>query len=242
MTAVEIEARLLQGADAEFGAGQRRFFQQEVATYGVRADYVRAVARQVFAEIKRWPAAQRNRLMNDLWKLGKLEAGGLVCHVYRRFGRQCGAGEFKLFESWIDRYVNSWATGDGVASWLLAAAIANAPELRFRLEAWTAAPKRWKRRAAAVALLQEARHWRQTEWIFAIADRLLDDRDDMVDFTTLDRWWRNARDSIIGARALNGLLDPKGCNPGRREGGKVRAARTTKPESHPGGLIVLIGL
>jgi 3-methyladenine DNA glycosylase AlkD len=68
-----------------------------------------------------------------------------------------------------------------VASWLLAGCIANQPDLRFRLTKWTSSKNRWKRRASAVSLLQEAKAGRNTEFIFSIAACLLPDRDDMVE-------------------------------------------------------------
>ncbi|MBN9661548.1 MAG: DNA alkylation repair protein [Acidobacteria bacterium] len=177
----QIHERMLALSDAGFAAGQRRFFQHEVDTYGVRTQALNGVVREVYSTIKGWPLAERNTLMNRLWKTGKLESGVLACHVYRRFARQCTACEFKLFERWLDRYVHNWAHTDGISSWLLAACIENEPGLRFSLKPWTVSPNRWKRRASAVALLQEAKAGRHTDYILEIAARLLPDRDDMVE-------------------------------------------------------------
>jgi 3-methyladenine DNA glycosylase AlkD len=109
-----------------------------------------------------------------------MEEGALVCHLYRRFAKQCAGPEFSMFEGWIHRYVNNWAHCDGVSSWLLAACIANEPALMEKLPPWTRSKNRWKRRAAAVSLLQEGKQGRNTETIFAIAGMLHDDPDDMV--------------------------------------------------------------
>ena len=119
--------------------------------------------------------------MKRLWETGKLESGVLVCHVYRRFAKSCAECEFHLFEKWIDRYVRNWAHCDGVSSWLVAACIANEPELRHQLVGWTVSANRWKQRAAAVSLLWEAKRGRHTEFVFDIAARLLPVRDDMVE-------------------------------------------------------------
>jgi 3-methyladenine DNA glycosylase AlkD len=104
----------------------------------------------------------------------------VAVYVYRRFGNQCGSCEFKLFERWIDRYVRNWAHCDGVASWLVAAAIANEPALIPQLFVWTRSPNRWKRRAAAVSLIQEAKQGRNSAAIFEVAGLLVEDPDDMV--------------------------------------------------------------
>lgn len=147
----------------------------------MRTGRLHAIDREFWREVKALPLAERNALMEELWRDRHLESGALVCYFYRRFSRECGKREFKLFERWLDRHVNNWAHCDGVSSWLLAASVANEPELRFALKPWTSSRNRWKRRASAVALLQEAKAGRHTEFIFEIAAALLPDRDDMVE-------------------------------------------------------------
>ncbi len=132
-----VQERLRAAADPEFRMGQQRFFQHEVDTWGVRGPALQAIARDVYREVRSWPTARRNRLCDDFWRSGKLEEGALVCYVYRRFQRECGRCEFKLFERWLDRYANNWAICDGLASWLLAACIANDPSLISELPPWT---------------------------------------------------------------------------------------------------------
>lgn len=176
-----IQQFLAGHADPRFADGQRRFFRQEVKTCGVRGDAVQEIARQVYAEVKRWPATRREELMERLWKRGWLEGGAVVCHVMRRFARTFGEREFLLFEDWLDRHVRNWAHTDGVASWLVAGCLANDPSLLERIWQWTDSPNRWKRRAAAVSLLQEAKRGRHTEFVLRVARKLLPERDDMVE-------------------------------------------------------------
>jgi len=168
-------------ADPAFAEGQRRFFKHEIATYGVRTTQLHETAREVYKIVKPWPAEARDDFMDRLWRMEGLEAPGLGIYVYRRFAKSCGEREFRLFESWVDKYVNNWASCDGVASWLLAASIDNCPELARELVGWTASPNRWKKRASAVSLLQEAKGGRRTGLIFDVAGRLLGERDDMVE-------------------------------------------------------------
>jgi len=175
-----IRETLAAAVDPDLRAGQRRFFQHDVDTWGVRSNQVHCLARDLYREVKTWPLARRNALCTALLKSRKLEEGAIVCYVYRRFARQCSACEFRLFERWIDRHVDNWATCDGISSWLLAACIANEPGLMKELPAWTASPNRWKRRASAVSLLQEGKQGRSTEAILDIAARLIADPDDMV--------------------------------------------------------------
>ena len=174
------EQRMKAAADPHHEAGVRNFFVEPVDPWGVRSAAMKPIEQMVYRELKRMTPADRNKYCDKLWKRGKLEEGALTCHVYRRFASQCGACEFRLFERWIDRYVNNWAHCDGVSAWLLAASIANEPALKAQLQGWTNSRNRWKRRAAAVALLQEAKKGRSTEDIFRIATALAHDDDVMV--------------------------------------------------------------
>ncbi len=176
----QVRAGLRARSDEEFRRGVANFFRERVNPYGVRAPDVKAVAREACREVKTWTAAQRCTFAEALWESGRLEEASVAIAVYRRFSRPYGAQEFALFESWVDRHIGNWANCDGVASWLLAASIANEPALIGRLEKWTRSPNRWKRRASIVALLQEAKQGRHTAKILELAARLLDDHDDMV--------------------------------------------------------------
>jgi len=173
-------AQLKAAADPKFAEGLRWFFKEPVKPYGVRTPQVRELARLAYRELKSWPAADRDRFAAELWKSGMLEEGVLVTHVYRRFAKSCDVREFQMFEQWLDKYVANWSHCDGVSTWLIAASIANRPELVSRLPPWTKSKNRWKRRSAAVSLIQEAKQGRNIATICRICDLLLNDPDDMV--------------------------------------------------------------
>lgn len=184
MTVADLLARLRSElaahVDPRYRQGALNYFREPVDLWGVRAPQVKQMARTAYHEVKTWPPTARDEFAAELWASGKLEEASIAIYVYRRFSKQFAAREFRLFERWMDRYVDSWANCDGVSSWLLAAAIENEPALIQRLPAWTRSRNRWKRRAAAVSLLQEAKQGRHTGAILDIAARLLDDPDDMV--------------------------------------------------------------
>ena len=176
----DVRSQLAARVDPVYREGARNFSREPVDLWGVRAPDVKQIARAAYHEVKAWPPAQRDELMDGLWKSGKLEEAGVAIYVYRRFSKQCGAREFRLFTSWVDHYVTNWAACDGVSSWLLAACLENGPALIRRLPAWTHSTNRWKRRAAIVSLLREAKQGRHTAEILGIAERLLLDADEMV--------------------------------------------------------------
>ena len=175
-----VRARLRESVDPDFREGQRRFFQHEVDTWGVRGPQLKAISRELYHAVKPWTPKQRTPLFVKLLSSGKLEEGALVCYVARRFARSYGPEEFRVFESWLDLYVDNWAWCDGLSTWLLASCIENSPELIGQLPAWTQSKNRWRRRSSAVSLLQEAKRGRNIAAIFDIAARLMLDPDDMV--------------------------------------------------------------
>ncbi|HET8550511.1 MAG TPA: DNA alkylation repair protein [Bryobacteraceae bacterium] len=178
--AATVRERLKAAVDPKFREGQFAFFKEEVDTYGVRKPALSGIIRDLFHTIRDWPPEARDELYRELWRSGKLEEGAIVCHVARRFPREFGGRRFPIFEEWIDKYVHNWAHCDAVASWLLAGCIAEEPALMKKLEPWTRSENRWKRRAAAVALLQEAKAGRATNQILRIASMLAEDPDVMV--------------------------------------------------------------
>jgi 3-methyladenine DNA glycosylase AlkD len=147
---------------------------------GLTAPQIQVVAREFFPRLKKLGIADRDRLCTGLWAGGGFEGGAMVCYVYRRFGKTCGAREFALFTRWLDRYVDNWAHTDGLSLWLLGASIGNDASLIDRLDSWTRAKNRWKRRAAAVSLVPSAKRGEHTRAILRIAVPLMEDQDDMV--------------------------------------------------------------
>lgn len=184
MTPDELLARvrreLKAAVDPKYREGVLNYFKEPIDPYGVRGPEVKRITAAAYREWKLWPPGRRNRFCEALWRSGKAEEGAVAVYLCRRLGKQCAECEFRLFERWIDRYIRNWAHCDGVSSWLIAASIANQPSLMDVLPAWTKSTNRWKRRAAAVSLLQEAKRGRHTDHIFQVADLLLADPDDMV--------------------------------------------------------------
>jgi 3-methyladenine DNA glycosylase AlkD len=177
----EIRAELERLANPRVAESAQRFFKdQPVQHRGVTSPQVQRIARDVYPRVKKMSVADRDGLCTALWASRKHEEGALVCYLYRRFAKQCGAREFVLFTRWLDRYVDNWAHTDGLSLWLLGASIANDSALIPKLDSWTRSKNRWKRRAAAVALVYSAKRGEHTRAILRIATPLIEDEDDMV--------------------------------------------------------------
>jgi 3-methyladenine DNA glycosylase AlkD len=177
----EIQAELDRFGNPDAAEGAQRWFKgTPIRNRGVGAPDIQRIARDVYPRVKKLSVADRDRLCTALWASPNHEEGTLVCYLYRRFAKQCGAREFALFTRWLDRYVRNWAHTDGLSLWLLGASIANDATLIGELDSWTHAKNRWKRRAAAVALVYSAKRGEHTRAILRIAAPLIEDADDMV--------------------------------------------------------------
>jgi len=176
----EIQAAFDRLADPRVAETEQRFFKEPIRHRGVAAPEIQRIERDIYPRVKKLSVAERDRLCAALWASRNHEEGALVCYLYRRFAKQCGAREFALFTRWLDRYVDNWALTDGLSLWLLGASIANDATLIDKLDPWTRSRNRWKRRAAAVALVYSAKRGEHTRAILRIATPLIEDKDDMV--------------------------------------------------------------
>lgn len=89
-------------------------------------------------------------------------------------------GDLAIFEHWIDRYIDNWATCDGFCNHAVGDFITRYPERVSDLKRWAESGNRWMRRAAAVSLIVPAKRGEFLDEVFGIADLLLTSSDDMV--------------------------------------------------------------
>jgi 3-methyladenine DNA glycosylase AlkD len=175
-----IRSRLRSLANPTYAAGAQNFFKDPVDPYGIKAEVIRALAREFAVALKCHPLAERTALCEALWNGGRFEEGGLAVEMHRRWLKECGPAEFTRFGRWLVRYASNWAHCDCICMYLTSPLVERYPKLLTQLPAWTHSRHRWKRRGAAVTLTREARRGRNLPAILEIAEPLLDDPDEMV--------------------------------------------------------------
>ena len=92
---------------------------------------------------------------------------------------QFGRGEFKLFESWLDR-VSTWADHDALVHYLVGPMIAANKAYLPRTLTWAKKRSTWYQRAAAVSLIHSTRQHKNFAHIRKLTELLLPSKDDMV--------------------------------------------------------------
>jgi 3-methyladenine DNA glycosylase AlkD len=188
----QIRQTLKDGGSLEHSAGVQRYFKQEIKSYGWYTKDLRKLAQR---ERRAMLAAQSLEFLigvaDRLFRGNVLEEKSVAVCLLEKSAAELGSREFLLFESWLDR-VTTWADHDAlvhdlIAPMLLAGHSNNAkrpardPASRMaRVMAWSRSPDRWHRRASAVALIRGCRRCLFFTQVEQVTERLLGDRDDMV--------------------------------------------------------------
>jgi 3-methyladenine DNA glycosylase AlkD len=179
MLVQEIRKELKKHVDPDYKKSIQRFFKEEIAAYGVRRPEVKKITAQYFQKIKHQPKEEVFRLCEELMASGKMEERGIAFDWAFRYRKQYVPADFKVFKSWLKKYVSNWAACDH-SSFILGAFIDRFPEFIPKIKDWSASQNRWFRRAAAVSFIPLLKEKKFLEDVFETADRLLLDKDDLV--------------------------------------------------------------
>ena len=176
----DVRRDLKRNATKKARESGRTFFKEEVTLYGVTAARLRTVSKRHFKTIENLPKKQVLALCEALWRGKYLEEGFIACEWSYALRKSYTPADFKVFERWVHRYVNNWASCDSLCNHTVGTLIEMYPEFLPKLKIWALSRNRWVRRASAVSLIVPARKGLFLKEIFEIADILLMDPDDMV--------------------------------------------------------------
>ncbi len=97
-----------------------------------------------------------------------------------RIEKRYTIGDFNRFQRWLKVYVDEWGVCDHLCVHPLGTFIYHFPEVITPTRKWAYSKNRWHRRASAVCLIPRIRKGEGLSDVFARADILLEDSDDMV--------------------------------------------------------------
>ena len=109
-----------------------------------------------------------------------MEESFAACHWSYKIKKQYERADFKVFEKWVDNYVNNWASCDTLCNHTVGTIVETYPDLISGLKKWAKSENRWVKRGSSVSLIVPAKSGLFLEDIFEIADMLHSDGDDMV--------------------------------------------------------------
>lgn len=176
----KIRQELKENSDPHTASSGQNFFKEKVMLYGVKTAVVTRIAKTFDKEILVMDKKDVFALCTQLWQSGYLEETFIACHWSHRIHKQFEPHDFSVFETWVDRYVSNWASCDTLCNHTIGTFIEMYPKYLENLKKWAKSKNRWVKRASAVTLIIPARHGKFLQDIFAIADILLLDSDDMV--------------------------------------------------------------
>lgn len=175
-----IREELEERGDPEIRKSAGRFFKEGITCYGLKTAAVTAIAKKRWKEIKERDKTEIHALCEELYRSGHMEEAFIAAAWAHLLEDRCEPGDIAVFRHWIDTYVSTWAECDSLCNHAVGSLLDRYPECVEELKRWTQSKNRWMRRAAAVSLIVPAKHGRFLDDVFAIADLLLADQDDLV--------------------------------------------------------------
>jgi 3-methyladenine DNA glycosylase AlkD len=176
----KLRRELKQNSDLKTKESAKRFFKEEVKTYGVKTAVVGKIGKQFFNEIKDRDKKEIFDICEQLWISGYLEETYIACNWSYYIRKDYELKDFKVFEKWVKKYVTNWASCDTLCNHTVGSFLEMYPNYIHELRKWARSKNRWVRRASAVSLIIPARRGKFLSDIFSIADILLSDKDDLV--------------------------------------------------------------
>jgi 3-methyladenine DNA glycosylase AlkD len=175
-----IRAELAAQADDSIREGAGRFFKEEVKCYGLRTADVRAIIKKYYRKVRDCDKQEIFGLCEELLESGYMEESFIAYDWAERMSARFVPEDFAVLERWLFAYVSNWAECDTLCNHAIGSFVERYPEFIAKLKEWTGSKNRWVRRGAAVTLVLPARRGRFLDELFAIADLLLTDSDDLV--------------------------------------------------------------
>jgi len=176
----KLRKELKQNSDINTKDSAKRFFKEEVKSYGVKTAVVGKIGKRYFSDIKDSDKKLIFNLCNQLWSSGYLEETFIACNWSYYIRKKYEPKDFRIFEKWVKKYVTNWASCDTLCNHTVGSFLELYPDYVHDLKKWARSQNRWMRRASAVSLIIPARNGKFLSDILDIADSLLLDEDDLV--------------------------------------------------------------
>jgi 3-methyladenine DNA glycosylase AlkD len=176
----DLRQELIDNSDETTKLSGERFFKEKVTLYGIKSVVVSKISNDFFKLIQDTNKSNIFFLCDELWKSEIMEESFVACDWSYKVKKQYEQTDFKVFEKWVNNYVNNWASCDTLCNHTVGTIVEMYPDLISGLKKWAKSDNRWVKRGLSVSLIVPARRGQFLEDIFEIADILHSDKDDMV--------------------------------------------------------------
>jgi len=176
----EIRSQLKARANPEFARQMKNYFKEEIWAYGIRMKDVKKIAKEYYKKFKATNDIQKVFTVAErLLASANIEEGALALEMLRGFHRLYTPKLFSLFDHWVN-YLTNWVHTDALCCHHIAITLEQDGKLAHKLLKWTKSRNRWRRRAAAVSLVELANKGMYLNETLQVAERLMQDKDEMV--------------------------------------------------------------
>ena len=147
---------------------------------GIATPSVRKVSLKYFEEIKNLDKKKIFALCEKLLDTRGSGHQDIAFNWAFRIRKQYKKEDFKIFESWLKNYVNTWGSCDDLCMHALGEFIYQFKEFLPQTKQWAKSSNKWFRRAFAVVLIYPLRKGKYLKNAFDVAKILLRDDEDLV--------------------------------------------------------------
>jgi len=176
----KIRAEIRKNADEKTRIQGERFFKENVRIYGLKSTQTQQIGKDYYGTLPDKSKANVFTLCEKLWQSGYMEESFIACNWSYNVRKEYEPADFRVFERWVNKYINNWASCDTLCNHTVGTFIEMYPAYLKELKRWSKSDNRWVKRASAVSLIVPARKGMFLDDIFEIAGILHSDSDDMV--------------------------------------------------------------
>jgi 3-methyladenine DNA glycosylase AlkD len=175
-----IRKELMQNADEHARSTAQRFFKEKIKLYGIKTAIVSRISKRYFTEVRDLDKISIFRLCDALFSSGFMEESFIACNWSYFVRGQFEEKDFVVFEGWLKKYINNWASCDTLCNHTVGAFLEMYPCYISKIKKWAKSDNRWIRRASAVSLIIPAKKGEFLKDALDISDSLINDSDDLV--------------------------------------------------------------
>ena len=176
----DLRKELKENIDKHTKETAQHFFKEKIKVYGIKTAIVGKISKKYYTKIKDLNKEEIFLLCDELFSSGCIEESFIACNWSYYLKKAYEEKDFLIFEKWLEKYVNNWATCDTLCNHTIGSFIDMFPSYIKELKRWTKSDNRWIKRASSVTLIIPARRGKFLKDIFEIADMLINNKDDLV--------------------------------------------------------------
>lgn len=175
-----VREELVQSIDENTKNSAQHFFKEEVKFHGVKTALVRKIGKKYLQDIKSKNKQEIFSLCEKLLESNYGEEAFIAFEWAYSIRERYEPADFRVFERWVQDYVDNWAKCDTLCNHTIGAFIEQYPGFIENLKGWARSENRWLKRASAVTLILPARKGEFLKEVLEISDIMLRDQDDLV--------------------------------------------------------------